>query len=95
MVIKYPNYRDELVELGRQDQKEIRNHYQKLKSLTSDKARETLNQKLKEHCHIRAERMMQILKIIKEPSISNIGIEGSEMVSVLALHSYYDEMKKV
>jgi hypothetical protein len=86
-------YEKELVSLGEEDQLEIRNHYRKLKLLDSEK--EQLEDQLKEHCHQRAERMMEILREIKEPSISNIGLRGSEVISLLALHSYLDEMKDV
>jgi hypothetical protein len=90
----FPELSVELIELGEQDQTEIRAHYQKLK-LLSESEQAKLNSQLKAHCHARASRMMEILDEIKEPSISNIGIEGSEMVSLLALHSYLDEMKQV
>jgi hypothetical protein len=91
----FPEFRQELVKLLEEDQEEIRNHYKKLKALGPEEERGLLNQQLNEHCHIRAKRMMEIIETIKEPSISNIGQEGSEAVSVLALHSYLDEMKKV
>jgi hypothetical protein len=95
MNIAFPHYQKELVKLGEEDQQEIRSHYQKLKLLESEEEKEQLTTSLKAHCHARAKRMMEMLREIKEPSISNIGPDGSEMVSVLALHSYIDEMKEV
>lgn len=95
MNISFPQYRDELIKLVKEDQSEIRQHYQKLKALDSEAAKVKLNGQLKMHCHARAEKMMDILHEIKEPSISNIGLQGSEAVSALALHSYLDEMKEV
>lgn len=94
MSVAFPKYEKELVRLGKKDQAEIRTHYQKLKLLDSDESKEKLNNQLKAHCHARAERMMEILEEIKQPSISNIG-DGSEVISFLALHSYLDVMKKV
>jgi len=95
MTIAFPHYRVELTKLVKEDQAEIRSHYQKLKSLHSQEEKEKLNNQLNIHCHARAVRMLKILHDIKEPSISNIGREGSEAISVLALHSYLDEMKEV
>lgn len=95
MDVKYPHHQEVLEKLAEEDQREIRSHYQKLKELSSESEKQLLNDQLKKHCHARAERMMQILEEIKEPSISNIGLSGSEAVSLLALHSYLDEMKKV
>ena len=95
MNVAYPQHRLELIKLVEEDQSEIRYHYQKLKGLDSETARDKLNNQLKMHCHARAEIMMNMLHEIKEPSISNIGIEGSEAMSILALHSYLDQMKQV
>jgi hypothetical protein len=94
MSVKFPHYERELVKLGREDQIEIRSHYQKLKNLNTKESKQRLNAQLKAHCHARAELMIAIIEEIKEPTISNIG-DGSEVVSFLALHSYLDEMKKV
>lgn len=41
------------------------------------------------------QKMMVIPQEFNEPSISNIGQDGSETSSILALHSYLDEMNKV
>ena len=95
MKVKYPHYQEELAKLVEEDQTEARGHYQKLKALSLESEKNTLNDQLKTHCHERAERMMQILDEIGEPSITNIGVPGSEAVSLLALHSYLDEMKRV
>jgi hypothetical protein len=95
VTIVYPELSQELVRLGEEDQVEIRGHYQKLRALHSTQEKEQLTKELKEHCHARAQRVMDILQEIREPSISYIGREGSEMVSLLALHSYLDEMKTV
>ena len=95
MPLVYPELRQELIKLGEEDQTEIRGHYQKLKALKTDEKKDKLELQLKAHCHARAERMIEILKAIEEPSISNVGIEGSQVISLLALHSYLDEMKTV
>lgn len=89
-----PELSAELIKLAADDQTEIKNHYQQLK-LLSESEQIALNNELQDHCHVRASRMMEILSIIKEPSITNIGQKGSGAVSLLALHSYFDEMKEV
>ena len=95
MDVAFPDLRQELIRLGKEDQAEIRSHYQKLKVLKCEEDKERLTKQLKARCHCRAERMMEILEEIKEPTISNVRVEGSQVISVLALHSYLDEMKKV
>lgn len=95
MKLAYPKLRQELIKLGEEDQTEIRGHYQLLKALKTDQEKKQLELRLRAHCHTRAERMIEILETIKEPSISNVGIEGSQVISLLALHSYLDEMKTV
>ncbi|HET8992118.1 MAG TPA: hypothetical protein VFN31_03755 [Candidatus Saccharimonadales bacterium] len=95
MSVAFPELRQDLIQLGEEDQAEIRAHYQTLKSLEAEEEKLELESQLKAHCHARAERMMEILNIIKEPSISNVGEEGSQVISLLALHSYLDEMKSV
>ncbi len=95
MKVRYPQYQEELAKLVEEDQVEARGHYQKLRALALESEKQTLSSQLKDHSHQRAERMMRILAEIKEPSISNVGISGSEAVSLLALHSYLDEMKQV
>ena len=95
MRVVFPELRQELIRLGAEDQAEIRAHYQKLEALKTVDEKSQLEAQLKAHCHARAERMMEILDIIKEPSISNVGVEGSQVISLLALHSYLDEMKSV
>jgi len=95
MDLAFPELTQELIKLGEENQTEIRAHYQKLKALEIEEERSRLELQLKAHCHARAERIIEILDIIKEPSISNVGVEGSRVISLLALHSYLNETKSV
>jgi len=45
--------------------------------------------------HVRANRMLEILDIIKLPSIENIGADGCGALLLLAQHSYIGCMQKV
>lgn len=91
----FPKARSELLLLLEQDQKQIRSFPGINKSMASDdeKLRHTLG--ARHDCHARARRMLQILYGIKEPTAENIGLDGSEAVAVLALHSYLAVMKRV
>ncbi len=66
MNVAFPELRQELIQLGEEDQAEIRAHYQTLKSLETEEEKVELESQLKAHCHARAERMMEMLDIIKD-----------------------------
>lgn len=95
MEVRYPEYQRLLVELDKEDQKEIRGHYLKLQGLRSGKDRKRLGNTLSKNCHTRSVLMMDVLKKIKTPTVENIGIDGSQAVAVLALHSYKDVIKRI
>lgn len=94
-MIAYPEEAKELIRLLKQDQEEWRNFAQtefeaKIKSTLKVK-REILRQKV----HQRARRMLQILNEIGEPSLSNIGIEAAQAISILALHDSINTLQIV
>lgn len=83
--MKYPDYAAELAELLRADQTEKRKVGQSY--FHADKQTlETLKIALRQHTRERTKRMSEILDIVDEPSISNLGIEGTRAISVLAVH---------
>jgi len=55
----------------------------------------TSRKRLTERNLQRAKRALQILDQIGEPTIDNIGIDGVEALSIIALHTKYGIMKKV
>src|ERR1035437_697643 len=95
MKVKFPSAMKELIGLDKEDQAEIRGHYNALKGLKSEHQKRRQNVLLAQHCHARAHRVLEILEEVKEPTIENIGLEGSKAVSLLALHSYLEIIKKV
>lgn len=95
MKVKFPAAKKELVNLEREDQAEVRGHSNVLKGLSSESQKRRQSDLLARRCHARADTMLEILGEIKDPTIENIGLEGSKAVSLLALHSYLDVMKKI
>ena len=93
--MKYPAYGKELLQMIEEDQNEIRNAERVRNSLSTEIEREKYNQKIVEHCHKRAEKMLEILDAIGAPTIENIGPKAAEIFAVFALHSHIDDMKKV
>lgn len=90
----YPKQAKELTELLRTDQEEVRAvgrlYFDADKSLhDAERAR------LKQRVHKRAKRMLAILYDIGEPSISNIGAEAAQAVSILATHEGGEVLQKV
>jgi hypothetical protein len=84
-MITYPQYTNELLKLLNADQTEVKavgRIYWHGQKTTYNTART----QLKQHTRQRAARMLQILEEIGEPSISNIGSEAAQAVSILALH---------
>lgn len=55
----------------------------------------TKREELRSSTRRRVVRMLQILNEIGEPSITNIGIEGAQAISVLALHDTPETLRKV
>lgn len=93
--VKFLQFSEELIALAEQDQKEIRENFHAFSKLKSESIKRRNYSIVAENCHARALRMFKILEEIKEPTVENIGLEGSKAVSLLALHSYLDIMKKV
>ncbi len=93
--IKYPKASRELIELFEEDQKDLRENLHYISELDSEIERATQYSLLSKRRNSRAERMLEILDKIGSPSISNIGIEGSESVALLALHSRYEIMETI
>lgn len=89
--VNYPLYRKELLRLVAIDQKEIKAVYKN----TTLKSFEYQRRKLIVNCHSRAQIILEILQDIGEPTIVNLGQDGSKAMTTLALHSYLSLMKQV
>lgn len=92
--MNYPNLSQELIYMLKQDQVEIVN-YSRDNSGFSAMSRLKRQSELNKNCRIRAQRLLEILNIIKLPTIEAVGEKGVQAISVLALHSSYSVMKSV
>lgn len=91
----YPEYAKELQSLVEQDQQQWkafwRQHYQKQDSYGFKTAFKKV--RLQQHAHTK--RMTAILDKIQEPSITNIGKEAAQAISIIALHDSLPILKRV
>ena len=93
--IKFPSLSQELIDLYQLDQNEIKDNFNRIAGIRSKKQRNSEFEKIKIHSLERAKRMLEILDSIHEPTVDNIGIEGSEALALIALHSNFQIMRKV
>lgn len=94
-MIKYPEYRARLLKMLQEDQQDIREHSKLYKSAPGTSRTVISRKKLAKKCMNRAEEMLRILEKVKEPTIDHVGADGSQAISVLALHSRLSIMQKV
>lgn len=95
MKVKYPDLQKILILMDKEDQEEVRGHSNKLSKLNTEQEKEQLSKDLARRCHLRARKMMTIIKEIGEPTLSNIGQAGSEAINVLTLHAYKEIMEEM
>lgn len=93
--MQFPHYRNELVAMLEQDQREVRAHSRIWKRSPDSPDAAISRKRLTGRCLKRAKRMLTILDDIGTPTIDTIGEDGSEAMAVIALHSKYSIMKKV
>lgn len=96
MNIAFPELAKELVELLNADQEESKAFSRKY-YWDNTKPDDVTKAKIvfRGHVHARAKRMLEILGEIKEPSLSNVGKEAAQAISILATHSSLKETRKV
>jgi hypothetical protein len=84
--MEYPEQAKELIRLLNRDQTEWRNFakadFEKANRAKLSQKQESLKLKVRH----RAKRMLEILDEIDEPTISNIGTEAAQAISILATH---------
>lgn len=93
--MKYPKQAKELLQLLQADQKQKRDVG---RTFFHEGDRTILEAKITElrlQTGQRTKRMLKLLDEIGEPSISNIGAEGAQAVSVLALHDSLEVLRRV
>ncbi|HSX07545.1 MAG TPA: hypothetical protein VLG11_01495 [Candidatus Saccharimonadales bacterium] len=93
--MKYPEYGHELLRMAEEDQYDARNMSRIMNAMTTEAELQEYRQEIADKFHERSKRMLEILKEIGVPTFENIGREAAETVSLFALHSYIDEIKKV
>jgi hypothetical protein len=92
---KFPKQSAELLMMLEQDQKELREFPRLYNKIVSENEKDKVLKSIRTECHVRAIRMMAILNEIGDPTVENVGLEASEAVAVIALHSYLGLMKKI
>jgi hypothetical protein len=93
--MKYPHIRDKLLGMLSEDQQEVKDHARKYGGSSSAKEAKESSAQLTQHSVERASQMLKLLHEIKQPTIENIGENGSQAISIIALHSKYSIMKEV
>ncbi len=97
MIIAFPELAKELIELFQADQKEYKAFSGKYYWGTDSQSDMAVEAKVtfKKHVHARAMRMLEILEEVKEPTLSNVGQEAAQAISILATHSSLGTTRKV
>jgi len=91
-ILRFPKISKELLEIVELEQEDIKTVFGvKPNSDNFDNDVRALMMR----CHARTDRLLEILEIIKKPTVSNIGASGSEAVAILTMHSYLQDMKYV
>jgi hypothetical protein len=85
--LRFPAEADELKALLKEDQAEWRDFAKEEFEADNGSRLEEKRVTLRQRVTQRANRVQEILNDIKEPSISNVGIEGAIAISVLATHT--------
>jgi hypothetical protein len=91
----YPDQSRELIQLLADDQVEKRELGRAYFHSIDNALYKAKKEALTSNTRRRVSRMLQILDKIGEPSISNIGMESAQAISVLALHDTVDTLRKV
>lgn len=86
-MLLYQELADELIAMLSEDQAEKRRLGMAYFHETDRNKLEVLKMAAKKDGRLRANRMLEILHLIKQPSLSNIGRDGAQAMSVLALHN--------
>jgi hypothetical protein len=94
-MVKYPAYAAELNELLEADQEQWKSFWRDNYRVQDTPLFEKAFREVKRRQRIRSNRMLAILDAIIEPSLSNIGAEAAQAVSILALHDSLRALKRV
>jgi len=93
--LKYPEFASELVDLLEKDQTEWKTFWAEYYDRQATLGFKDALKQVKAHQKVRSQRMMIILQIIKEPTITNIGSDAAQAISILALHDHITVLSEV
>ena len=91
--MQYPQFRQELLSMMEEDQRSIRAYAKAYRDAT--RASIELRRQIRDNTKRRIVRVLQILQIISVPTVEKVGWDGSQAISVLALHAQLADMKLV
>lgn len=94
-MLRYPQYAQELTDLLQQDQNEWRSFWRSFNNKQNEPSFKIEFERVRRAQHARTERMLEILDDIEAPSLTNIGAQAAQAVSVLALHDSLPVLKQV
>lgn len=94
-MVKYPEYAKELEQALKTDQAVWKSFWaQNYKRQDTPEFEEEFN-RVRKVQNARAARILEILDAIKLPTISNIGQEAAQAMSIIALHDTFSVLKRV
>lgn len=93
--MRYPRHYEELLAMLEADQREVRACAKAYKHAPHAAATYDIRDQFIVHSQYRVKRVLEILDEIGEPTVDNIGTDGSQAVSVLALHGKLSIMKRI
>lgn len=91
----YPKYRHELLRMLEEDQQEIRQCSKAYRRGPRSAETYALRDQFVISSNRRLSRVLEILGDIKGPTIGNVGADGSQAISVFALHARLSQMKTI
>ncbi|HET9173843.1 MAG TPA: hypothetical protein VFN56_01015 [Candidatus Saccharimonadales bacterium] len=94
-LVRFPIVAAKLITLGNDDQEEIRRHQLLLSTLKTKSEQTDADRRLACNARVRAKELLQIVSTIPAVTLSNVGVEASKAVIVVALHSYLDVMQYI
>jgi hypothetical protein len=93
--MRYPRFRIELLSMLEEDQQEVRACSKKYRRGPRTVSTYDVRDRFIIRSQERVKRTEEILDEIGAPTIENVGADGSQAISVLALHARLSDMKKI
>jgi len=94
-MVKYPEYAKELKDLLKRDQQAWRTFWKDNNKVQDQPLFKTKFERVRKGQKKRSVRMLEILKDINEPFMSNIGADAAQAISVIAVHDSISIIRQV